>query len=136
MGIDLNPQIVKFFMQRMSDHSAVAACKQIDDEESFLFYLERNNGMPPLTVHLSDAYFYGIHDFLTRPKILKGGDFVLVARPEGGFGDDVVEMATPLSIGIGQIGKFMGAINKAKCWEYITPDERKRRFERDSLKRK
>ena len=136
MGVDLNPQIIKFFVQRMTDHSAVVTCRLIDDEENFLFYIERNNELPDLTVHLTDAYFYGVHDFLSRLKILNRGDFVLIARPEGSFGDDVVEMAKPLSIGIGQIGKFMGAINRPKCWEYVTPDERKRGLDRNSLKRK
>jgi hypothetical protein len=47
--------------------------------------------------------------------------------PHADFDTDVVEVAKKARIGIGHIGKFMGALNYTNIWEYMTPDERKQK---------
>jgi hypothetical protein len=87
---------------------------------------DRSKQRDTILVWLTDAYFFTEMDYHNRPLVLRTGDFILVAKPEGGFGvsDDLVEQAR---IGVGQIGKLMGALNTRQMWTYLTPDEREER---------
>ena len=51
--------------------------------------------------------------------------FILVARPEAYFDQELVARAKKDKIGIGKLAKMMGAMNYEKVYEYETADERK-----------
>jgi len=65
-----------------------------------------------------------MQDYYRRPDLLKAGGFVVVARPEAGFDSTIVEIAAADRVGIGQIGKLMGALNLKDHWNYRTKEER------------
>ena len=127
MSDKLTPSIVTFFLARMGEHNRVASYRQIEADEC-LFELSRNDGLPNVTVHLSNAYEYTDGEYIARPSQIGRGDFVLIARPEAIWNDDVpmqiVETARGDGIGIGKIGKLMGALNFAEIWKFRTRGER------------
>lgn len=75
-----------------------------------------------MIVHLSDEYRYSIYDYFNRPSILKNGGFILVARPEATFDDQIIQIALNDCIGIGKIAKLMGALHREQYWMYEEPD--------------
>jgi hypothetical protein len=64
-----------------------------------------------------------MHDYFSKPSILKRGDFILIARPEAGLNEEIIPIAKNDGIGIGQIGKLMGALNYKNVCEYTPPEE-------------
>ena len=82
-----------------------------------------------MIVHLTDAYLYGLAEFFARPKELRAGSYVVIGMPHAGADPKVIEKAKEQRIGIGDIGKFMGALNYKNIWEYMTSEERQRKEE-------
>ena len=121
MGTDLRQEIIVFFKERMDRHRRVASLVDISDEDNFIVRVDRQ-GLPSLNVHLSDAYCYTEAEFLSRPASIQQGDFILVAKPEGSVTDEALQHAKAERIGIGQIGKLMGALNYPEVWNYEPPD--------------
>ena len=118
MGKDLHYLIIKFFQERMNEHNKVMSYFKLHDDSDILYFIERVQGLPDLTVHLSDAYRYTLHDYYSKPSSVNAGGFVLIARPEAKFDDSLVEVAAQDKIGIGKIGKFLGALNRINVWTY------------------
>jgi hypothetical protein len=116
--------IVRFFIERMESHSCVESCRQLNIEDEFIFELERTAGRPAVKIYLSDAYDYGLGEYLSRPRGLGRGDFILIARPEAHFDESVVERARIDGIGVGRLKKLMGALNWSQIWKYSSPEEK------------
>lgn len=121
MGKDLHYLVLRFFHERMNGHAKVGCHTDLQDERDILFMIERRESLPNLIVHLSDAYLYTLHDYYSKPPRLKSGDFILVARPEAKFDESLVAVAYQDKIGIGKIGKFLGALNRRNIWTYKEP---------------
>ena len=123
MSKDLHPSILDFFGDRMAGHSNVADPRDESDQENYIFRITRSKQRDEILVWLTDAYLFTDADYYARPPSLRPGDFILVAKPEGGFhlDRDTIDRER---IGVGQIGKFMGALNSRSMWTYLTRDER------------
>ena len=131
MGKALHRQHINFFMTKMDEHNLVTNWHPIENQDEYLFNVSRTlrRVQSNVVVHLSDAYRYGLAEFYTRPKDLGTGSFVVIAMPHASVDDAAVEKAKEHGIGIGHIGKFMGALNFKNIWEYMTPEEKKRKEE-------
>ena len=121
----LYPSIISFFEQRMATHSQVERCTRLPVKDEYVYELLRKDGKPRVIVFLSDAYSYGLPDYVSRPKIVGTNSFILIARPEAGFDAALVARAKNDKIGIGGIGKMMGAINYNRVYEYQTTNEKR-----------
>jgi hypothetical protein len=115
---------IKFFQERMEDHNRVEDCTPLQVEGECVFKIERKDGLPTVRVHLSDAYDYGHWEYTSRPNLIGRGDFILIAGFKGRFDESLVGIARKDGIGIGGIGKLMGALNWEKVWLYRSPEER------------
>lgn len=117
--------IINFFLDRMREHSCVKACVRlpIQDSDEVVFEIERKND-PPIKVHLSDAYSYGEGEYLARPRQIRRGDFILITKPEARFDRSLIARARRDGIGIGQIRKFMGALNSTDVSQFVPQEER------------
>jgi hypothetical protein len=104
----------------MSDHSKVLSCTMLDVDDEYLFLIKRSGGLSDVIVHYSDTYEYSRATFQTRPPKVGRNSFVLVV-PHAPESDLTVYEARKLGIGIGKIGKLMGALNSEKVWEYDGP---------------
>lgn len=125
MGQELHYQIIQFFEKVIKQHRNVYHFERIIDEDDIIYRVERMRPLSDVIVHLSDAYSYTFNDFYSKPPLLNNGGFILVARPEAGFDERIVEIARDENIGIGKIGKLLGALNYPKYWLYEQPKEDK-----------
>lgn len=133
MGKNLRPEHLNFFYNRMAEHDRVSSFDPLPSEGDYLYVIHRTKGWPDVTVHLSDAYDYSFAEYIGRPDQLKRNSFAVIALPHAhSAAAAVVDNARDDGIGVGNIGKFMGALNYEKVWTYLTPDERK---ERDNAER-
>ena len=102
-------------------------------QDEFIYFIKRARNMSDVLVWLSDAYTFGMADYLGRHQQVKKGDFILIARPESGFTDDVLVRARQEGIAIGKIGKLMGALNLPDMSKYFTLDEKEQAKKAQSL---
>ena len=129
MGKTLRPEQIIFFDARMKEHNLVSNWVPITDQHEYLFRVRRklSGSESDVIVHLTDAYRYGLAEFFARPKQLRAGSYVVIGMPHADADPEVVEEAMKRRIGIGHIGKFMGALNYKNIWEYMTPEERQQK---------
>ena len=121
----------------MDEHDLVSNCVLVANDHEFLFKIRRTlaGSESEIIVHLTDAYRYGLAEFYTRPKQLRAGSYVVIGMPHAGAGDKVIEEAKKDSIGIGDIRKFMGALNFKEIWKYMTRKEREQKTEEQRRKK-
>ena len=129
MGKALRQEHIEFFTARMNDHDRVINWEPIASLDEYLFKVTRtlSGSKSDVIVHLTDAYRYGLSEFYARPGQLRAGSYVVIGMPHADAPDEVIETAKLAHIGIGQIGKFMGALNYKNIWKYTSPDERQQK---------
>ena len=132
MGNDLYYTIPKFFEDRMRQHSMVAGIHRLDVDGEFVYEITRRKYDDAIRVWLSDAYRFTDMDYFNRPRELKAGDYILIAKPEGGGGVDNELMAST-QIGVGKLGELMGALNVRRMWTYVPPSDEERKVRRERL---
>ena len=120
MGKDLHIQNLTFFYDRMADHTGVSSYEVIPEDEHYLFRVLRKK-YGSVLVLLTDAYEFSEADaFLMPPET----DYIVVV-PHASYDTAIRRHLAREQVGIGYIGKFMGAINYSRPWEYLTQEERK-----------
>ncbi|TIL67744.1 hypothetical protein [Mesorhizobium sp.] len=131
MGKDLHHSIMKFLERRLDEHSLVKDWKRVNEGDWIIYNVERYKFNDKVKICLSDAYLFTDFDYQDRAKFLSGGDYILVAKPEGGFGVSS-HLINSAKIGVGKIGEMMGALNSKEMWTYVPPsdDELRQRRER------
>lgn len=115
MGKNLHYSILPFITKAFDNHNAIKSYKIIPDQDFYIFEIKRKFGYKDLYVVLSDDYSLGDYAIITRHFILKNGGFILIARPEA---SDNTENDPFTKLGIGKIGKLLGALNKDDFWDY------------------
>lgn len=128
MGRELRSEHLAFFHARMTEHDVVEAVDVLPNNDEYVFRITRTRGRSAVNVHLTDAYSYGKVEYASRPNEIQRGSFVVLGLPHGSYEDKVMEGARRDGIGIGHIGKLMGALNSDRAWEYETPDEKANRW--------
>ncbi len=129
MGKALRPEHLTFFTARMKEHDRVVNCVLIENKHEYLFKVRRklSGSEEDVIVHLTDAYRYGRAEFYARPDELKAGSYVVIGMPHANAAAEVVEEAKEDRIGIGPVGKFMGALTQKNIWEYMSQEERQQK---------
>ena len=129
MGKALRSEHLAFFTSRMDEHNRVSNWVLIENQHEYLFRITHMLGgsKSDVIVHLTDAYRYGLAEFYARPNELRAGSYVVIGMPHADADSEVIEKAKEHRIGIGHIGKFMGALNYRNLWEYVSPEERRMR---------
>jgi hypothetical protein len=119
MGKNLYPTIPQFFEARMSEHSMVSAFRRLPNDDEIIYEIQRHRYNDTVRVWLSDHYHHTEMDFYNRPKEIKAGDYILIARPEaadlGGYSMERIR--------IGKLADLMGALTKREMWKYEPPSE-------------
>jgi hypothetical protein len=114
----------------MRQHSAVAAIEHMDVVGEFVYAISRAKFGDVVRVWLSDAYEFTEMDYHNRPMELRAGDYILIAKPEGGGGVSDQLIANN-RIGVGKIGELMGALNVREMWTYVPPTEEELRARKE-----
>ena len=113
MGKTVHYTAIQFLVDRMKQHDKVSRFEQMPNPNEHLFKISRPGGLPPVVVHYSDSYRYGIVDYKTRPTELKKNSFIVIL-PHGDYDADLDQIAKSDGILIGGVGKLMGALNLKK----------------------
>jgi hypothetical protein len=121
MGKDLHYSILPFIKNALNRHINVAAIFPIDDPDFYIFKIVRTGAFDDIYLVLSDDYHFGDYNYISKHPILKDGGFILIARPEAND-YDINEPGN--QIGVGKIGKLLGALNRNDFWNYITPPKK------------
>lgn len=102
------------------------SCTPLDNQEEYVYLIIRERDLPDVRVHVTDAYQYSRAWYLARPKeVRKRNSFIVCGYfGPGPAGGGYVDEAKAAGIGIGTVGKLMGALNYRDVWEYQTPEER------------
>lgn len=110
----------------MSAHDLVASYEPLDNKDEYVYLITRRRGLPAVRVHLSDAYEYTRAEFLARPsEVTERNSFVVLGLPHAyPPGEALIEEARRERVGIGKIGKLMGALNYPDVSVYESPEER------------
>lgn len=113
----------------MNDHSCVASWEPLDNEDDYLYRITRTQGMPDVHVHLTDAYQYSRAEYLARPaEVMRRNSFIILGLPHAyPAGLNLTDEARRDGVGIGKIGKFMGALNSRDVSTYEALEERRER---------
>lgn len=125
MGKDLHHTILKFFFARMGEHDAVSNLSLLNHEDEFLYRIRRDRFGDEITVWLSDAYLFTEANLHNAPQEIADNDYIIIAKPEGGYNLDY-DLIRREKIGVGNIGKFMGAINLPEPWRFLDGYEREK----------
>jgi hypothetical protein len=114
MGKNLHYSILPFVKKALAEHTNVSKIEMINDSDFYIIKVYRNFGSD-LHVVLSDDYYFGDYAQIEAHSILKDGGFILIARPEAtnSEGNDVKSR-----IGVGKIGRLLGALNKPDYWTH------------------
>ncbi len=117
MGKDLHPLVIEFFENRMAEHRAVRSYAVVHDSSHLIYEIQRI-AFAPVTVLVSDEYFYSELCYEQRPAVFHESGFILVARPEATFATSLPDLARSDGVGLGKIGTLMGALHRERYWEY------------------
>lgn len=127
MGTNLHRLVIEFFETRMESHSKVARFRRLDVDDEVVYEVERHDFGDVVRIWLSDQYHFGEGDYLARPKEIRRGDYILIARPEASFS---IGSDPDAQIGIGRIRHLMGALNVPQMWRYEPTSRNVRRLYR------
>ncbi len=104
-------------------------------EGEYVYELDRRKFKDTIRVWLSDAYRFTDMDYYNRPKELRAGDYILIAKPEGGDGSSK-QLIDAGRIGVGKLADFMGALNVRQMWTYVpTTDEERQKGSQKARKK-
>lgn len=118
MGKNLHYSIIPFIEQSLMNHRAVREIEKIELDNYYAYRIKRNFRLSNVIIVLSDDYYFGSSSLQNKPSILKNGGFFLVARPEANVIQDNIPSER---LGIGKIGKLLGALNCKEYWNYTPP---------------
>lgn len=125
MGKDLHQSILSFFESRLNGHQAVESFEDISNDETYIYKVNRTNGRSTMIIVLSDCYYFGEFDYLSKPTELDEGGFILIAKPEVRFSNELQINKIEDKVIIGKIGALLGALNKEEYWKYTMPKKEK-----------
>jgi hypothetical protein len=122
MGKDLHYSIRPFIENALNSHSAVRTLSPINLDDFYAYRIERTLGRSDVILILSDDYYFGNTSLENMPAILKNGGFILLAKPES---DGIKTSIPQAKLGIGKLGKLLGALNLEEFWKYEIPEKKK-----------
>lgn len=111
MGKDLHRQILEFFKKRLDECDKITGYSIVNNSNYYIVSIKRKSPYNHFKVCLCDEYFYTINDYYSRPKEIEAKDFLLIAKPEANFNDDLTEIALQDLIYIGKMKAFIKYLN-------------------------
>lgn len=110
MGKNLHYSIINFIKQRLYECNKIETFNFIPNDNYYIIQVNRYNPYETFNIYISDEYRYTLTDYYNKPKEIKRGDFIYLARPEANFSDEIELLEISLNEGI-YIGKFSRLLN-------------------------
>ena len=108
VGTQLHRLNLAFFSSRMDEHTEVSNWRRIAPYNDYMFLIERCDHKD-LAVLLTDAYYFSEAEALLMPDRV---DYVVMGAPHASYDDEIRRIFAAKKIGLGHIGKFMGALTR------------------------
>lgn len=96
MGKKLHPQVLTFFREKIfPGYNKITSFKEIENSGYYIFDIQRVDGLSRFKVFFSDAYLFTQNDYyeLLNKGLMQKGDFILIARPESNYNNNLLEQA-------------------------------------------
>lgn len=114
MGKNLYWSIVPYIEKRIKSCDKVIGYDFVKEEQDFyLISIKRVAPYSSFKVCLSDEYIYTLNSYFSMSSHVSKGDFILLARPESYFSDEIEIYETALldDIYIGHLKRFVHYLN-------------------------
>lgn len=111
MGKDLHRQILEFFKKRLDECDKVVGYETVNNSNYYIVLIRRAYPYNNFKVCLCDEYCYTMNDYYSKPEEITSKDFLLIAKPEANFSDDLIELALLNHIYIGKMKAFIKYLN-------------------------
>lgn len=108
---------IRFIEARMAEHDCVASCDRADVGSDVVFRIERTQGRPSLNLFCSDAYEFGLAEYLGRPPLIRKGDIILL-KPASKCTEDARKRSGSDRVLIADFRTLMGALNWSDVFKY------------------
>ena len=110
MGKNLHYSIINFIKERLNECDKIETFNFIPNNNCYIIQVNRHTPFETFNIYISDEYRYTLTDYYNKPKDIKEGDFIYLARPEANFSNEIELLEISLSEGI-YIGKFARLLN-------------------------
>ena len=114
MGKNLYKTIRPYIEQRIDECDKVTSKKYVHDNvDYYIISIQRIQPYTNFKLCLCDEYRYTLNDYYSKPKEISSGDFMLLARPEALFSNEIEMIETALldDIHIGNLRRFIKFLN-------------------------
>ena len=121
MGKNLHYSILPYIEGALSNHNAVLSYEKQETEE-YVFYNIVRVEKADLRVLVCDSYNFILYNYLSCPKDV---DFILIAKPEAKYSDEILEYAKKDNLNLGKLGALMEILHIDNIIDYIPKERRK-----------
>ena len=107
MGKSFHRSILPFFKDKIFPHcKKIQTINDISNKDYCIFEIIRTEGLSQFKVIFSDAYLFTKNDYyeLLNEGLIQQGDFILIARPESNYNNDLLEQIYNDGFYIGKTG--------------------------------
>lgn len=111
----------------LKKHQKVSRWELIEEQDHYLFKIQRVIPLDDLIILVSDEYRYIIDDYINRPDELPPGSMIYFIKPQSGYDTNVINLAKSDKITIGKLVEILGALNIQDHWNWESPLKRKAR---------
>ena len=89
MGKNLHYSIINFIKERLNECDKIETFNFISNDNYYIIQVNRHNPFETFNIYISDEYRYTLTDYYNKPKEIRRGDFIYLARPEANFSDEI-----------------------------------------------
>lgn len=109
-----------FFEARMQQLGSV---KNFENIDVGLYEIERN-GHKNIRVFICECYSFGVAEYIEVKENYGNVDAILINSNWCNYTMEVKLFCRDEHVGVFDIREFMGALNKANIWEYLTKEQK------------
>lgn len=110
MGKNLHYSIINFIKDRLNECDKIKTFNFIPNDNCYIIQVNRYTPFETFNIYISDVYRFTLTDYYNKPKDIKRGDFIYLARPEANFSNEIELLEMSLNEGI-YVGKFSRLLN-------------------------
>lgn len=108
---------IRFLETKLTDHSCVDSFVRLDAKNDVVYRIERTENRKTVNLFYSDAYEFGLGEYLGRPSLIGRGDIILL-KPQSNCTIDVWRRSGEDRILIAHFRELMGALNWSDVFKY------------------
>jgi hypothetical protein len=117
MGKNFHYSILPFYKDKIfSKCDKITSIKDLSNKDYYIFQINRKNSYSSFRIFLSDAYLFTENDYYEIFNLLKKGDFILIARPESNYNENLLEKISYDGFYIGKSNFLVKFLNNDRLY--------------------